>query len=123
MPAYRAFHVDEAVVGRGIEVGVVAAVIVIAVRPGAGLDLALGIAAVGGELREQNDVRRVGRVPDADAAQARPLFDLFDQVQVVVLAVGRGRSGGGDRRGSTRDEDPFAELPVVGDLQLRAPEG
>src|SRR5206468_3995050 len=69
VPADRALHVDEAVVRRGVEVGVVAAVVIVAVRSRPGLYLALGIAAVGGELREQRDVGRVGRIPDADAAQ------------------------------------------------------
>jgi len=52
--------VGEAVVGRGVEIGVVAAVVVVPVRARTGLDLALGIAAVGGELREQDRVGRPG---------------------------------------------------------------
>src|SRR6266581_7078336 len=104
-----------------------------ALRPGSdhsftGIGPMSGLPSAGGSsaynpVSVESDVRRVGRVPDTDAAQARPLLGLFDQARVVVLAVRRRRRGRSDRRGRSGDEDPFAELFVVGDLQLRAPEG
>src|SRR5207247_883302 len=122
VPANRALHVREAVIGRGVEIGVVAAVVIVAVRSRAGLDLALGIAAVGGELREQAYVGGIGRIPDADAAQTLALLGLIDQARVIVLAVGGRRRGRSDRRGCPGDQDPLAEFLVERDLKLRASE-
>src|SRR5439155_23756845 len=123
VPANRALHVGEAVIGRGVEIGIVAAVVVVAVRARAGLDLALGIAAVGGELREQDYVGGVGRIPEADPAQTRPLLRSLDQARIVVLAVGGSRRGRCDWRGRPGDQDPLPEFLVERDLKLRASEG
>src|SRR5438034_1143046 len=104
-------------------VGVIAAaVVIVAVRSRAGLDLALGIAAVGGELREQAYIGGIGRIPDADAAQTLALLGLIDQARVIVLAVGGRRRGRSDRRGCPGDQDPLAEFLVERDLELRASE-
>src|SRR5439155_8333611 len=122
VPANRALHVGEAVVGRGVEIGVVAAVVVVAVRSRAGLDPALGVAAVGGELREQGYAGGVGRVPDADSAQTLALLGLIDQARVIVLAVGGRRRGRSDRGRCSGDQDPLPEFLVERDLKLRASE-
>src|SRR6185369_12482092 len=51
--AHRAFHVREAVIGRRVEIGVLAAVVIAAVRAGSGLYFALRIALVAAPLRQR----------------------------------------------------------------------
>ena len=110
----------EAVVGRGIEIRVLTAVVVIAMGARAGLDLALGIALIAAPFRKRRDLRGIAGVVEAHAAEPFLVNVLLDQLRVIVFAVGPL-----GRRESARDpgaghQDPFAELGVVGDLQLIA---
>ena len=110
----------EAVVGRGIEIGVLAAVVIAAVGARAGLDRARGVALIAAPHREQLDLRRIGRVVEAHAAQALLLDVALDQIGVVVLSVRPFRSREGPLGAGSGHQDPFLELAIVGELELAA---
>src|SRR5437867_7949336 len=103
----------EAVVGRGIEIRVLTAVVVIAMGARAGLDLALGIALIAAPLRKRRDLCGIAGVVEAHAAEPFLVNVLLDQLRVIVFAVGPL-----GRRESARDpgaghQDPLDRKSVV----------
>jgi len=104
--------VDERFVGRRVKAGVLSAVVIIAMRALAG-----GASAEFGEL---DNLRGIGGVVEANAAQALVVFPFVVEVRIVVLTHGRFGCGIGDGRLRAGHENPLFKALVVGDLDLGA---
>ncbi len=104
--------VNEGFVWGRVEVGVLAAVVIVAMRA-----LASG---AGAEFGEFHDFGWVGGIVKPHAAKAFEIFALVVEMRIIVLTHGSFRRGVGDGGLRAGHEDPLLEVFVVGDLDLVA---
>src|SRR6267154_1979183 len=104
--------VNESFVRRGIEIGVFASIIIIAVRT-----LTRG---AGAELRQLDDFRGIGHVIETNPAKSFIIFSLSIKGRVVIFAHRRFRRRVRNRRLRPSHQNPLFEFFVERDLDLVA---